>query len=160
MPGRHINDQRYRLYMQNREKHNVPIAAAKSGFSPSSGYRIEADPRLPSEKKTKHERRRPDPLEGIFDEEVVPCCKPHPACDLLAFSENFTSVTRNWGAASAKPMGASDFLAPSILRTKIIICMYDYCCATIRIIVHTFYEDHMGRTEATNQNCQARLGLR
>jgi len=64
--------------MQNREKHNVPIAAAKSGFSPSSGYRIEADPRLPSEKKVKHERRRPDPLEGIFDEEVVPMLQAAP----------------------------------------------------------------------------------
>ncbi|SEJ79004.1 hypothetical protein SAMN04244575_06338, partial [Sinorhizobium meliloti] len=54
MPGRHITDQQSRLYMQNRQKHSVPVAAAKSGFSPSTGYRIEADPRPPSEKKAKH----------------------------------------------------------------------------------------------------------
>lgn len=78
MPGRHITDQQARFYMQNRKKHNVPVAAVKAGFSSSSGYRIEADPRLPSEKKVKHERRRPDPLEGIFDEEVVPMLKSAP----------------------------------------------------------------------------------
>ncbi|MCM5691675.1 IS21 family transposase, partial [Sinorhizobium meliloti] len=78
MPGRHITDQQSRLYMQNRQKHSVPVAAAKSGFSPSTGYRIEADPRPPSEKKAKHERRRPDPLEGIFTEEVVPMLQSAP----------------------------------------------------------------------------------
>lgn len=64
--------------MQNRQKHSVPVAAAKSGFSASTGYRLEADPRLPSEKKTKRERRRPDPLEGIFVEEVVPMLQSAP----------------------------------------------------------------------------------
>ncbi len=78
MPGRHITDQQLRLYMQNREKHSVPVAAAKSGFSASTGYRIETDPRLPSEKKVKHERRRPDPLAGIFIEEVVPMLQSAP----------------------------------------------------------------------------------
>ncbi len=78
MPGRHITDQQLRLYMQNRQKHSVPVAAARSGFSPSTGYRIEADPRPPSEKKAKHERRRPDPLEGIFAEEVVPMLRSAP----------------------------------------------------------------------------------
>ena len=94
MSGRHIKDQQLRLYMQNREKHSVPVpvpvpvpcslfpvAAAKPGFSSSTGYRIEADPRPPSEKKVKHKRRRPDPLAGIFTEEVVPMLQSAP--DLL-----------------------------------------------------------------------------
>lgn len=78
MPGHHITDLQQRLYMQSRLKHSVPVAAAKAGFSPSTGYRIEADTRLPSEKKTKRGRRRPDPLEGIFEEEVVPMLKQAP----------------------------------------------------------------------------------
>jgi hypothetical protein len=47
-------------------------AAAKAAFSTASAYRVEADPRLPSQKKSPRTRRRPDPLAGIFDEEVVP----------------------------------------------------------------------------------------
>jgi transposase InsO family protein len=64
--------------MQNREKHSVPVAAARSGFSSSTGYRIETDPRPPSERKVKHKRRRPDPLAGIFIEEVVPMLQSAP----------------------------------------------------------------------------------
>jgi hypothetical protein len=64
--------------MQYRSKHSVPVAAAKAGFSPTTGYRIESDPRLPSAKKTRRGRRRPDPLDGIFEEEVVPMLKRAP----------------------------------------------------------------------------------
>lgn len=78
MAGKHITDQQVRLYMQNRQKHSIPIAAAKSGFSASTGYRVEADQRLPSEKKPKRESRRADPLEGIFTEEVVPMLQSAP----------------------------------------------------------------------------------
>ena len=39
--------------MKSRQT-NVPVlAAAKAGFSTATAYRIEADPRLPSQKKTK-----------------------------------------------------------------------------------------------------------
>jgi hypothetical protein len=34
-------------------------------------YRIEADPRLPSQKKNPRERRRPDPLAGVWDSEIA-----------------------------------------------------------------------------------------
>ena len=44
----------------------------------ASAYRIEKDPRLPSQKKPTRGRRRPDPLAGIFDEEVVPLLKSAP----------------------------------------------------------------------------------
>jgi len=56
---------------------DTPVAAAaKSGFSvvlqarvfdTTTAYRIEADPRLPSQKKVPRGRRRPDPLAGIWD---------------------------------------------------------------------------------------------
>ena len=48
------------------------MAAAKAGFSARSGYRINRDPTLPSQKKAPLGRRRPDPLAGIFEEEVMP----------------------------------------------------------------------------------------
>jgi transposase InsO family protein len=72
MPGRHINDHQVRLYMKSRQKDSPEAAAAKAGFSTASAYRIEQDPRLKSQKPHTRERRRPDPLAGIFDEEVIP----------------------------------------------------------------------------------------
>ena len=51
--------------------HSTEVAAAKTGFSASTGHRIRRDPRLPSQKKAPRGRRRPDPLAGIFDAEVV-----------------------------------------------------------------------------------------
>ena len=54
-------------------QHNGPRAsAAKAGFGTATAYRVEDDPRLPSTRKKPRGRRRPDPLAGIFDEEIVP----------------------------------------------------------------------------------------
>jgi hypothetical protein len=61
LPGRHITDCQTRLYMKSRQSNVPAIAAAKAGFSTATGYRIEADPRLPSQKKSPRGRRRPDP---------------------------------------------------------------------------------------------------
>ncbi len=57
--------------MTIRRSHSVPVAAAKASISRSTAYRIENDPVLPSQAAPRG-RRRPDPLAGIFDEEVVP----------------------------------------------------------------------------------------
>ena len=72
LPGRHITDQQMRLYMSFRETEPPVIAAAKAGFSAASAYRIEQDPRLPSQKQAPRERRRRDPLFPVWDSEVVP----------------------------------------------------------------------------------------
>src|SRR6202051_4348120 len=64
-----------RLYMIYRQTHEAAIAAAKSGFSRATGYRIEDDPRLPSQKKAPRSRRRPDPLAEVWDGEIVPILK-------------------------------------------------------------------------------------
>ena len=58
--------------MKSRQTSAPAIAAAMAGFSRATGYRIEADPRLPSQKQTPRDRRRPDPLAGIWEPEVVP----------------------------------------------------------------------------------------
>lgn len=61
--------------MKFRQTDTPPVAAAKASFSPSTAYRIESDPRLPSQKKGVRGSRRPDPLADIFDAEVVPMLK-------------------------------------------------------------------------------------
>jgi hypothetical protein len=48
-----------RLFMTHRATAPVPVAAARAGFSPATGYRIEQDPRRPSEKRAPRGRRRP-----------------------------------------------------------------------------------------------------
>lgn len=58
--------------MKLRLSESPPRAAARAGFSVATAYRIEADPRLPSQKKTPRGRRRPDPLAEVFEAEVVP----------------------------------------------------------------------------------------
>ena len=64
--------------MQLRQQHKSQASAAKAGFSTATGYRIEDDPRLPSIKRKPRGRRRPDPLAGIFDEEIVPILEQAP----------------------------------------------------------------------------------
>ena len=63
LPGRHITDQQMRLYMSLRQTEPAVIAAAKAGFSTATAYRIEHDPRLPSQKKAPRGRRRRDPAD-------------------------------------------------------------------------------------------------
>lgn len=59
-------------YMKTRLTHTVGEAAARAAMSLSTAYRIEHDPRLPSQKAAPRTRRRPDPLAAIFDARVVP----------------------------------------------------------------------------------------
>ena len=64
--------------MSFRQAETPSIAAAKAGFSIATAYRIEQDPRLPSQKKAPRGRRRRDPLCAVWDSEVVPLLKSVP----------------------------------------------------------------------------------
>lgn len=81
----------------------TPIAAAKAGFSTATAYRCEADPRLPSQKVTPRTRRRPDPLAGIWDEEIVPMLKAAPGLRAVGVFEEICRRHRE--------------LAPGVRRT-------------------------------------------
>ena len=70
--------------MSFRQTHDTAVAAAKASFSTATGYRIENDPRLPSQKKAARGRRRPDPLAKIWDAEVVPILKAAPGIRSIA----------------------------------------------------------------------------
>ena len=73
--------------MSFRQTHTTAVAAAKAGFSTATGYRIESDPRLPSQKKAPRGRRRPDPLEGVWEQEIVPMIKAAPDLRAVAVYE-------------------------------------------------------------------------
>jgi hypothetical protein len=73
--------------MKLRQTHPIEVAAAKADISRATGYRISQDPRLPSQKAQPRERRRPDPLEAIFDAEVVPLLKEAPGLRPVAILE-------------------------------------------------------------------------
>ena len=64
--------------MKFRHTDSPAVAAAKASFSTASAYRIEEDPRLPSQTPSPRSRRRADPLSGIFEEEVVPLLRSAP----------------------------------------------------------------------------------
>ncbi|CAG0930345.1 hypothetical protein PLCT1_01350 [Planctomycetaceae bacterium] len=69
--------------MSYRQTLTVETAAAKAGFSTATGYRIEADPRLGSQKRTSRGRRRPDPLEPYWEAEVVPILQAAPGIRVI-----------------------------------------------------------------------------
>ena len=56
----------------------IEVAAAKAGFSRATGYRLAADPPLPSLESKPRSRRRPDPLADIFESDVVPILENSP----------------------------------------------------------------------------------
>lgn len=71
--------------MTYRKFDSVAVAAAKASISPATAYRIESDPTLPSQTASAPRgRRRPDPLVGIFDEEVVPILERTPEIRAVA----------------------------------------------------------------------------
>src|SRR3954454_15644282 len=84
LPGRHVTDCQMRLYMRFRQTEPPIIAAAKAGFSAATAYRIEQDPRLPSQKKAPRLGRRRDPLAAVWDSEVVPLLQSTPGLRPIA----------------------------------------------------------------------------
>ena len=70
--------------MSFRQTETASVAAAKAGFSAATAYRIEEDPRLPSQKKVPRVRRRRDPLAAVWDSEGVPLLKSTPGLRPIA----------------------------------------------------------------------------
>ena len=65
--------------MSLRQTLSQQTAAARAGFSASTGSRLDADPGLPSQKARPRGRRRPDPLATIWEAEIVPMLTVMPA---------------------------------------------------------------------------------
>jgi transposase InsO family protein len=92
------------MYMKFQQTDTAPVAAAKSGFSSSSAYRIENDPRLPSQKQARRERRRPDPLAGIFEEEIVPLLEAAPGLRAVAVFDEILRRHPDLGAGMRRTL--------------------------------------------------------
>jgi transposase InsO family protein len=73
--------------MKLRVTNPPTVAAACAGISVATAYRIESDPRLPSQRKAPRGRRRPDPLESVFEAEVVPMLMAAPLVRPVAIFE-------------------------------------------------------------------------
>ena len=73
--------------MTFRQTDGVAAAAAKAAISIVTGQRLARDPRLPSQKKPPGERRRPDRLAEVFDNEVVPMFEAAPGLRPIAVFE-------------------------------------------------------------------------
>ena len=73
--------------MKDRKKDSAGVAAAKSSFSRSTAYRIEADPRLPSQAQAPRMRRRHDPLGALFEAEIAPMLAGAPKLRAVAIYE-------------------------------------------------------------------------
>jgi len=58
--------------MSLRQTLSQQTAAARAGFSASTGSRLDGDPRPPSQKAAPRGRRRADPLAAIWESEIVP----------------------------------------------------------------------------------------
>ncbi|MCL4683081.1 MAG: IS21 family transposase [Rhodocyclaceae bacterium] len=87
MPGHHLTDHQVRLYMRLRRTDSPAAAAAKASFSSATAYRLEQDPKLPSQREQRRSRRRPDPLAGIFEAEIVPLLEASPGLRPVALLE-------------------------------------------------------------------------
>lgn len=70
--------------MKYRQNNSIEVAAAKASISRATAYRIKKDANLPSQKQKTRGRRRPDPLEHIFDAEIVPLLQAAPGIRAVA----------------------------------------------------------------------------
>jgi hypothetical protein len=86
-----------RLFMKFCQTNPVAVAA----------YRIDQDPRLPSAKKEPRERRRPDPLSAIFEQEVVPILAEAPGLRPIAIFEEMIRRHLELGYGIRRMIGAS-----------------------------------------------------
>ena len=73
--------------MKFRKTSGTAVAAAKASISTATAYRIEKDPRLPSQKNALRGRRRPDPLGELFEAEIVPLLENAPGLRPVAIFE-------------------------------------------------------------------------
>ncbi len=79
MPGRHVTDHQMRLFMQFRQSDTAsPRPPLRAAFSPATGHRISADPRLPSAKKARAVAGGPILLAEVFRAEIVPLLEAAP----------------------------------------------------------------------------------
>src|ERR1035437_4383040 len=81
-----------------------PPPGAKAGCSTAAAYRFEKAPRLPTQKKTRRERRRADPFADVWDNEVVPMLKAAPGLRPVAVFEELCRRHPALGAGTRRTL--------------------------------------------------------
>lgn len=94
VPGRHVTDHQTRLCMKYRQNNCIEVSAAKASISRATAYRIEKEVRLPWQRRRRATGVAPDPLEHIFDAEVVPLLKAAPGIRAVAIYDVQRHLTR------------------------------------------------------------------
>jgi hypothetical protein len=84
--------------MSLRSSFGPAVAAAKAGFGVSTAYRLEADPRPPSQKRSPRKRRRPDPLAEVWEAEVLSMLQTAPSLRPVAIFEELLRRRPELGA--------------------------------------------------------------
>ncbi|PIL18103.1 hypothetical protein P775_21505, partial [Puniceibacterium antarcticum] len=67
-----ITDQQLRIYMTDLQKHSQRTSAARAGFSERTARRFDIDPTFPSNRNIVHGRTVADPLEGYWENDLLP----------------------------------------------------------------------------------------
>ena len=84
MPGKHLNDQQVRTYMDHCRTHLQQTSAAKAGISERSARRIDRDPILLSQRKRPRiYRTRVNPFEDVWEAEIVPLLRAMPSLQAI-----------------------------------------------------------------------------
>jgi hypothetical protein len=80
MPGKSITQQQVKLYMSYRKKpkQTQQSASAKAGFSERTARRIESGKHT-SHKQQRNYKTRKDPLDGVFEQDLIPLLTQNPA---------------------------------------------------------------------------------
>ena len=87
MAGKRIGDHQVGIYKKQRTKLSQEAAAAKVGISERSARRLESLTALPSQREARTWRTRMDPLEAIWQSEIVPMLEATPALTAMTLME-------------------------------------------------------------------------
>lgn len=91
MSGKPITQQQVNLYMSYRKKNNQIIAAAQAGISERTARRIDSGKHSTS-KMHRNYRTRKDPLDGAFEDHLVPLLSNDPELKPVTLLEHLDSI--------------------------------------------------------------------
>jgi hypothetical protein len=77
--GKRIRDHQVGIYKKLRAKLSQEVAAAMVGTSVRSARRLDSTEALPSQREARAWRTRADPVEAVWDSEIVPLLVASPA---------------------------------------------------------------------------------
>jgi hypothetical protein len=86
-----ITDQQLRVYMTDLKKHSQRTAAARAGFSERTARRFNLDPTPPSQRKIHHGRTVADPLEGFWENDLLPLLEKDSALQAVTLLRHLQS---------------------------------------------------------------------